>query len=97
MAKTKLNKTSKLNPSGQKNKLNPLALGYAAAILSAVCMLLLGILGNLGIYTAAVQAMQQWHGFFSLSLGGIIAGMAEAAVIGFVAAYAFGWLYNKFI
>jgi hypothetical protein len=78
-------------------KLNALALGYATAILSAVCMLLLGILGNLGIYTSAVQAMQQWHLFFSLSIVGIIAGMIEAAVSGFIIAYVFGWLYNKFV
>ena len=77
-------------------KLNPLALGYAIAIVSAAFMLLLGILGNIGIYTGAVNMMQQWHMFFSLSIGGIVAGMIEATVIGFVFAYAFGWLYNKF-
>lgn len=78
-------------------KLNPLALGYTAAILSAVCMLALGVLGNIGIYTGAVQMMQQWHMFFSLSIAGILAGIIEAAVISFVFAYAFGLLYNKFI
>jgi hypothetical protein len=77
-------------------KLNALSLGYAAAILSAVCMLLLGILGNVGVYTGAVEMMQQWHMFFSLSIGGIIAGMIEAAIIGFIFLYAFGWVYNKF-
>ncbi len=78
-------------------KLNTLALGYAAAIISATTMLLLGILGNIGIYTGAAQMMQQWHMFFSLSIGGIIAGMIEAAVIGFVFGYVFGWIYNKFV
>lgn len=78
-------------------KLNELALGYAGAILSAVCMLLLGILGNLGIYTNGVQAMQQWHVFFSLSIGGIIAGIVEGSIAGFVIVYAFGWVYNKFV
>jgi len=78
-------------------KLNQLALGYAAAILSAICMLLLGLLGNIGIYTGAVEMMQQWHMFFSLSIGGIITGIIEAAIIGFVCGYAFGWLYNKFV
>jgi heme/copper-type cytochrome/quinol oxidase subunit 2 len=77
-------------------KLNQLALGYAAATLSAVCMLLLGILGNMGIYKGAVEMMQQWQIFFSLSIGGIIAGIVEAAIIGFIFGYAFGWLYNKF-
>lgn len=76
-------------------KLNSLTLGYAAAIVSALGMLLLGILGNLGIYVSAVEAMQNWHIFFSLSVGGIIAGMAEAAVFSFAFAYLFGWVYNK--
>ncbi len=78
-------------------KLNTLALGYATAILSAVCMLLLGILGNLGLYAGGVQAMQQWHVFFSLSIGGIIAGIIEGVIAGFVIGYAFGWVYNKFV
>jgi len=77
-------------------KLNALALGYAAAILSAVCMLLLGILGNLGIYMSAVEAMMQMHLFFSLSIGGIIAGILEAAIWSFVVGYLFAWIYNKF-
>jgi hypothetical protein len=78
-------------------ELNPLALGYAGAIVSAAVMLLLGIFGNIGIYTGAVEMMQQWHMFFSPSFGGIIAGIIEGTVIGFVASYAFGWLYNKFV
>ncbi len=58
-------------------------------------MLLVGILGNIGIYTGAVEMMEQWHIFFSLSIGGIIAGMAEAAVVTFVFVYLFAFLYNK--
>ncbi|PIS04692.1 MAG: hypothetical protein COT81_05145 [Candidatus Buchananbacteria bacterium CG10_big_fil_rev_8_21_14_0_10_42_9] len=59
-------------------------------------MLLLGILGNLGLYMSGVEAMMQWHLFFSLSLGGIIGGMLEAAVVSFAGLYIFGGLYNKF-
>jgi hypothetical protein len=89
----------------ERTKSKPLALGGAAAIVAAiimlllgilVIMLLLGILGNVGIYTGSVEMMQQWHMFFSLSIGGIIAGMVEAAVITFVFVYLFGLLYNKF-
>jgi len=76
-------------------KLRPLALAGSAAIVAAIVMLLLGILGNLGVYKGAVEMMQQWHMFFSLSIGGIIAGMFEAAVITFVFVYLFGFLYNK--
>ncbi len=78
-------------------ELNASALGYAGALVSAAIMLLLGILGNLGVYTSAVEMMQQWHLFFSLSVVGIIAGMAEAAIASFILIYGFGWLYNKFI
>lgn len=77
-------------------KLNSLALGYAAAIISAVLMLLLGVLGNLGVYTGAVEMMQTAHMFFNLSVVGVITGMIEAAVISFVFACLFGWTYNKF-
>lgn len=76
-------------------KRRSLALAGSAAIVAAVVMLLLGILGNLGVYTGAVEMMQQWHIFFSLSIGGIIAGMFEAAIITFVFIYLFGFLYNK--
>ncbi len=79
-----------------KAKINPLALGGAAAILAAVIMLLLGILGRIGVYTDAVDMMAQWHVFFSLSIGGIIAGMVEGAVVTFVFVYLFGLIYNKF-
>jgi len=76
-------------------KLRPLALAGSAAIVAAIVMLLLGILGNLGVYKGAVEMMEQWHLFFSLSIGGIIAGMVEAAIITFIFMYLFGYLYNK--
>jgi hypothetical protein len=79
-----------------KNKFNPLALGIAAAIISAGLMFLLGILGNLGVYVNAANMMMQWHMFFSLTPIGIVGGMIEAAVIGFILAYAFAWVYNIF-
>ncbi|MFH1064183.1 MAG: hypothetical protein V1729_03830 [Candidatus Woesearchaeota archaeon] len=80
-----------------KDGLNALALGYASASISAAGMLLLGILGNMGLYIGAAEMMRQWHMFFSLSIGGIVGGMIEAAVISFVFMYTFGWVYNKFI
>ncbi len=79
----------------EKTKLNSLPLGYTAAILAAIVMLLLGILGNIGVYTSAVEAMQQWHVFFSLGFGGIIAGMVEGAVASFIFVYLFALIYNK--
>lgn len=76
------------------NKLHALNLGYAGAIVSAAVMLLLGILGNLGIYTAGVEAMSQWHLLFSLSFAGIIGGMIEGAVVSFIFLYVFALIYN---
>ena len=76
-------------------KINVFSLAASAALVSALSMLVLGIFGNIGIYTGAVEMMSQWHMFFSLTPLGIIIGMAEAAVISFVFIYLFGWIYNK--
>ena len=78
-------------------KLNEAAFGYAGASVSALGMLLLGLLGNLGLYSSGVRMMMDRHMFFSLSPLGIITGMIEAAVIGYVFSYAFVLLYNKFV
>ena len=77
-------------------KWNEIALAYSLAIVSAAGMFLLSVLGYFGVYMDAVFAMAQWHMFYSLSFLGIIAGMIEAAVWGFVAGYAIAWIYNKF-
>ncbi len=76
-------------------KLSPGALGTAGAIISVAVMLLLGIFGNLGIYSGAVEMMMKWHMFFSLSPLGIAGGMIEAAIISFVLLYSFSWIYNR--
>ncbi|MDA1337582.1 MAG: hypothetical protein O3C23_02355 [bacterium] len=78
-------------------QLHLLALSIAGAIVAAALMLLLGILGNMGLYLGAVETMQEWHMFFDLSIGGIIAGMIEGAIITFVVIYAFVWLYEKLL
>ena len=77
--------------------LNAIALGYAGAIVSAVCMLLLVILVSLGFYTGAGTMMSEWHMFFSPTIGGILGGMIEAAVITFIILYAFALVYNWLI
>ena len=74
--------------------LHALYLGYAGAIISAIIMLVLGILGNFGLYTGAVAMMSEWHLFFSLSITGIIGGMLEAAIISFAGLYLFAVVYN---
>lgn len=77
-------------------KLSAKALGYSFGILFGLCMLLLGILGNLGVYLGGVEAMQKMHFFFSLSIGGVIAGIVEAAIFGFVIGWLIAYFYNMF-
>ncbi|MDS0243204.1 MULTISPECIES: hypothetical protein [unclassified Haloferax] len=76
--------------------LDPLALAGAAAVVSAVVMLLLGVFGAIGVYEDAVAMMQQWHLFFEPTVVGTVSGMVEAVVISFVLVYAFAWMYNAF-
>ena len=78
-------------------EISAMAAGYSVGLVSALCMLLLGVLGNFGIYSGAVEMMQQWHMFFSLNILGIIGGIVEAAIIGFIVAYVVVYFYNKFI
>tara|TARA_Y100000310_G_C20621482_1_gene783556 strand:+ start:1096 stop:1341 length:246 start_codon:yes stop_codon:yes gene_type:complete len=79
-----------------KWKFDCLALGYSVSLFSALVMLLMGIFGNLGLYLNGVEAMAQWHVFFSLSIVGILSGILEGAIIGFVIGYSIGLFYNKF-
>ena len=82
--------------TAEATHLDALALAGAAAVVSAVVMLLLGVFGAIGVYEGAVTMMEQWHLFFEPTVVGTVAGMVEAAVISFVLVYAFAWLYNAF-
>jgi hypothetical protein len=44
-------------------KLNSLAFATAAAIVAALNVLILSILGNIGIYQGTADLMTQWHMF----------------------------------
>jgi hypothetical protein len=78
-----------------KEELNSFAFGTAAAIVAAIGMLVLSVVGIFGIYTGAVEMMMRWHMFYSLTPIGIITGMVEAAVISFIFFYLFAWIYSK--
>lgn len=82
--------------TGGATHLDALALAGAAAVVSAVVMLVLGVFGAIGVYESAVTAMQQWHLFFEPTAVGTVTGMVEAAVVSFVLVYAFARLYNVF-
>lgn len=83
-------------PATEATQLDALALAGAAAILAAVVMLLVGMLGAIGVYQGGVEMMQQWHLFFEPTVLGTIGGMIEAAIATFVFVYALALLYNVF-
>ena len=93
---TKNHDAYEMESSTSVMRLDELALASAAAVVSAVVMLLLGVFGAIGVYEGAVEAMQQWHLFFEPTVVGTVAGIVEAAGISFVLVYAFAWLYNTF-
>lgn len=76
------------------NKLSIRRLGLSLGIISAICMVLLGILGNLGIYMSGVETMQGWHVFFDLSFVGILLGTIEAFVVGWIFGVGIAYFYN---
>lgn len=77
-------------------QLNPMALGYAGAAISALCMVLASAFSPMGYYMGAANMMRQWSMFYGPSAIGILLGTLEAAVIGFIAAYVLAIAYNKF-
>lgn len=86
--------TSDISRTATNEHIDAPALGVAGALVSAAGMLLLGIAANLGVYEDAAARMMDWHMFFTLSPGGIVAGMVEAAVISFVFLVLFAATYN---
>lgn len=76
-------------------RLNARAFGIAGAIVCGTGMLLFGLAGAAGVYRAAVEGMTSWHLLFSITPLGILGGIVEAAIIGFIALWFFAWTYNK--
>jgi hypothetical protein len=60
-------------------------------------MLILSFLGIAGYAKSALKIMETFHIWFSLSFIGIIAGILEAGIFGFVSGAIIAFLYNKFI
>ena len=83
-------------PATEATRLDSLALAGAAAIIAAIVMLLVGVLGLFGVYQGGVEMMRQWHLFFEPTILGTIAGMIEAALVTFVCIYVLAFLYNAF-
>ncbi|MEK6845525.1 MAG: hypothetical protein AABY26_02095 [Nanoarchaeota archaeon] len=77
-------------------RLDSYALAYTLAIMGAVWVLIVSVLGLGGYGMGMVETMQKHHFMYSLSASGILVGMAEAALCGLVLGFLFGWIYNKF-
>ncbi|MBU1032488.1 MAG: hypothetical protein ABII13_01075 [Patescibacteria group bacterium] len=78
-------------------KIHTHKLSLAAAIFSALAMLLLSLANSMGIYQNAVQQMQNWHMFYKPDFAGTITGMIEAAVMTYVSVYIIVWIYNALL
>lgn len=76
------------------DRLSVKGLGLSLGIFSALCMLVLGVLGNLDVYMGAVEVMSQFHEFFSLSFVGILLGMIEGFIGGVILGAGIAYFYN---
>lgn len=79
-----------------KQTCNPKALGISLAVVSGLYMLLLSIGGWIGFWTDAVATMAEFHIGYNLSALGVVIGIIEAAVFGFIAGWLIAWLYNRY-
>lgn len=75
-------------------KLQIQRLSVAGAIFAAFSMLVLSIANALGFYQDAVSMMQQWHMFYTPTIGGTIVGMIEAAIITYLSILIIVWIYD---
>lgn len=76
-------------------KLKELSFGVAGGTVSALGMLLLGVLGSFGYFGEAAAMMEKMHLFFNLTPAGIILGAVEAFVCSFIFTFIFAWTYNR--
>ncbi len=76
-------------------KLSSISLGIAAAAVSALCMLVLGVLAmQYGMGAEWIKMVGSVYKGYAATWHGIGIGAAYAAVEGFVAGLVFGWIYN---
>lgn len=80
--------------ASKKNMLQAQPISLALAVWSAIVMLVLWVLAQMGFYVSAAQAMMAWHMFFNFTFMGLVGGMVEAAVVSYLGAYLFVLIYN---
>ena len=76
------------------NKIQAKHLALIFAIWSALFMLVLWLLANMGIYVSAAEMMAQWHVFFNLTFTGLVGGIIETAIVSYILTLLFVWTYN---
>lgn len=80
-----------------KQTLSVLGLGYALGAVRFAVVLVISILGLLGYASEAVSLLTSLHFTFSLTPLGIISGLVETTLWGFIMGLLFGWAYNRFV
>ncbi len=80
------------------NKLNPKALGLAAAVVTSLWWFLTMTFSLLtGIGEMTMITLGSYHPFFSYSWPGMVVVVVESFIYNFVVGYVFVLLYNKFL
>ena len=77
-------------------KVNSLALGYALGAVRVAVLLVVSVFGFFGYAEGAVSLVESLHFTFSLSVFGILAGLVETMLWGFLMGLLLGWTYNLF-
>lgn len=75
-------------------RIDPLAFALALGILSAVCMLICGIVGMMGFWPNTMIFITEFYYGFDLNIPGILLGIVYGFLDGFIAGYIISLLYN---
>lgn len=79
-----------------KPSLSPKGLAISLALISAVCMLIISLIGLTGYGQDAIALTQAYFFGYKLSFLGIVLGILEGALLGFVSGWLLAVLHNKF-
>ena len=94
------NKTVSIRLSSRSfspSRWDPFALGYSWAVLFGLWILVVSVMGKYGQFPGYIQYIQTFFPVYSLSVTGIILGVAACALGGLLFGLVSAWLYNKFL
>ena len=77
------------------NRCQPIALGVAIGVLSAVYVFLAGIFAMFGWGETLVEVIGDFYIGYGASIAGSFIGAVWAFLDGFVAGYVIAWIYNR--